>query len=226
MTSSDLSPQSPRKAFRGLCPTTNPFATRWTRPGALPYFFPPRVDAQNLVARLRASGWRGQITGAHGSGKSTLLAALVPVLHEASRRVELITLHDGQRRFPLDLASIPDLDTASVIVVDGYEQLSRWSRWRLRRLCSRRGWGLLVTAHADVGLPPLVQTQVTDELAERIVRRLLSSPEADEGVAELITYDEIAALLARNGGDMRETLFTLYDLYELRRRGGRVKSEG
>ncbi|MBI3466953.1 MAG: hypothetical protein HY000_28395 [Planctomycetes bacterium] len=181
-----------------------------------------------MISRLRASGWRGQITGPHGSGKSTLLAALVPALREAGRRVELITLHDGQRRLPLDLVSTPELDAAAMIVVDGYEQLSRWSRLRLRRLCTRRGWGLLVTAHADVGLPQLFQTKVTDQLAAQIIRRLQQPASAggslrdalsaSAATADCITYDEITAILARNGGNMRETLFTLYDLYELRRR--------
>lgn len=191
---------------------SNPFSTRWTRPGAIPFVFPAGADAQTLIARLRASGWSGQITGPHGSGKSTLLAALAPALKEAGRLVELMTLHDGQRRLPKNLAALPELDAASVIVVDGYEQLSGWSRIHLRRLSKRRGWGLLVTAHRDVGLPQLFQTQVTEDIARQIVDRLRQPQLAQ------VRDDELTAALARHNGNMRETLFTLYDLYELCRR--------
>ncbi len=55
---------------------SNPFSTRFVRPGALAYRFPPGESAATLVERLAASGWRGQIVGPHGSGKSTLVAAL------------------------------------------------------------------------------------------------------------------------------------------------------
>jgi energy-coupling factor transporter ATP-binding protein EcfA2 len=191
---------------------SNPFSTRWTRPGALPYLFPRGADARTLVDRLRASGWRGQITGPHGSGKSTLVAALNPALRAAGRHVVQITLRDSQRRLSFDLANLPGLDETSIIVVDGYEQLSGWSRLQLCRLCTRRGWGLLVTSHVDVGLPEVFQTKVTCDIARQIVERL----QQPENV--VITDGDVAAALARHGGNMREALFTLYDLYELCRR--------
>ena len=55
---------------------TNPFATCWTRPGAIAFHFPPGESAEQLVARLAADNWRGEIVGPHGSGKSTLLETL------------------------------------------------------------------------------------------------------------------------------------------------------
>jgi hypothetical protein len=190
----------------------NPFSTRWTRPGALPYLFPSGVEAQHLIERLRASDWKGQITGPHGSGKSTLLATLLPLLERAGRRVELITLHDGQRRLPQVLAATADFDASRIILVDGYEQLSNWSRLRLRRLCARRDWGLVITAHADVGFPELFRTEVAQDLAKRIVQRLQPAKSA------LVAPEDVSTALVQNAGNMRETLFTLYDLYELRRR--------
>ena len=55
---------------------TNPFATCWTRPGAMAFQFPPGESAERLVAKLAAVGWWGEIVGPHGSGKSTLLETL------------------------------------------------------------------------------------------------------------------------------------------------------
>jgi hypothetical protein len=189
----------------------NPFCTRRIRPGALPFLFPPGQNAETLVGRLRECAWQGEILGPHGTGKSALLASLIPALEHAGQRTLLVELHDRQRRLPLDPDRRRRLQPFTMLLVDGYEQLSRYRRWRLRRLCRRRGWGLLVTAHASVGLPELFRTAPTPELAGEIVRRLLA------GQACPFSTDELAACFARQRGDLREMLFDLYDLYERRR---------
>jgi hypothetical protein len=101
------------------------------------------------------------------------------------------------------------------VVVDGYEQLSWLSRWRVRSTCRRCGTGLLVTAHADVGLPQLWQTAVTEQIAWRIVSRLLFRETNCPG-NPLITRSDVAASLRSHGDNLREALFHLYDLYESR----------
>ena len=55
---------------------------------------------EQLVARLAANGWWGEIVGPHGCGKSTLLEALKPAFRAAGCRIHAITLRDGQRRLP------------------------------------------------------------------------------------------------------------------------------
>ena len=212
----------------------NPFCTRRIRPGAIPFLFSVGQDAEALVERLRENGWWGEITGTHGSGKSALLATLIPLIERAGQHVTLVELHDGQRRLPLRLGGdhgpkwgghpclpwlsqigrllgrqecLPHL-LPEVLVIDGYEQLSRWRRWRLRRLCRRRGWGLVVTAHAPLGFPPLWQTAITPGLAQAVVNRLLA------GHASPLPGPELAECLARHQGDLREALFDLYDRYE------------
>jgi len=184
----------------------NPFCTRRVRPGAIAYLFPEGMDAQRLVARLAANGWRGQIVGPHGSGKSTLLAALVPELQRAGRKVLQIRLHDGQRRLPIDW-SRAEVGPATVVIVDGYEQLGLLSRWRLKRQCRRRRAGLLVASHAPVGLPVLFRTEVTPAQAEAIVALLLAGGDAPP------PPDVLAACLSRHRGNLREVLFELYDQY-------------
>ena len=78
----------------------NPFATRFVRPGAIPYRF-----ANGLVGRDRASlrqhDWRGEIVGPHGSGKSTLVQTLIPPLKEAGRDVRLFVCRRVNRDCPL-----------------------------------------------------------------------------------------------------------------------------
>lgn len=188
----------------------NPFATRWVRPGALAYRFPAGQGVKQLVETLRANRWRGEITGPHGCGKSTLLAALIPALREAGREPLLQTLHDGQRRLPREL-----LDSAwtprTQVIVDGYEQLRRLGRARLKHRSRRVGCGLLVTAHAPVGLPELARVAPDLETVTQIVADLLAQSPAP------IAREEIARRFAARGGNVRDVLFDLYDLYERRR---------
>ena len=189
----------------------NPFCTRRVRPGATPFIFPPHENADVLVDRLRQNGWWAQIIGPHGSGKSALLATLTPAIERAGQQTVLVELHDGQRRLPLDLCRDGRLHPPAVVVVDGYEQLSHWSRLVLKRFCRRRKLGLLVTTHEPVGFPELYRTVSTIALAEQIVNELLTGRQSP------FTSEELAACYSRHHGDLRETLFELYDLYEQRR---------
>src|SRR5687767_14761631 len=132
---------------------SNPFATRFTRPGALPFLFPPQQTPQTLVDALAAAGWWGEIIGPHGSGKSSLLAALIPEVAARGRRVVHFTLSQGERKLPNEPDEEWTKDTQ--VVVDGYEQLSWFSRRRLKARCRRDGAGLLITAHEGCGLPSL-----------------------------------------------------------------------
>jgi hypothetical protein len=196
-------------------PASNPFSTRFIRPGALPYHFPAGeggIDA--LVSRLRSNHWIGEIVGPHGSGKSTLLASLLPALQPQLPGIVSFSLHDGQRKLPMSFAQITASSDGGpqLVVVDGYEQLSRWHRWRLLRRCKRRGCGLLVTSHTPIGLPTLYSTCTTLELATGVIRQLL--PKHDH----FITDADIRQCFAERTGNLREALFALYDMYERRKR--------
>jgi hypothetical protein len=186
---------------------SNPFSTRFTRPGAIPYQFTGEANAAELVERFLDQGSRGQIVGPHGSGKSTLLAALTTAFNQRGLATSVFTLHDGQRRLPAEFFTLAG-DNRRVVVVDGYEQLGGWHRWRLARRCRRRGWGLLISCHESLGFPTLCRTRVELNLAQRLVRDLL--PPDDRRIGD----EEIRAAFQAHAGDMRETFFALYDVYE------------
>jgi energy-coupling factor transporter ATP-binding protein EcfA2 len=184
----------------------NPFCSRFVRPGALPYLFPAGASANQLVERLRMTAGWGQIIGPYGTGKSTLLATLVAALKEAQTSTVLVTLHDDQSALPetIHAASV----AGGILAVDGFEKLSGWRRFWLRRVCRRVGAGLLVTAQADVGLPTLWETEINEPIAWRIIARLT------EGQDITMSTNEIKSLLDRHHGNLREVLFELYDHYE------------
>lgn len=190
---------------------SNPFSTRFTRPGGIPYRFPPGMSAELLVERLSRNGWRGQILGSHGSGKSALVAALIPAIERAGRQVVLMELHDRQRRLPKNWTQRAGLSRSTAVIVDGCEQLAPWNRWLLKWFCRRRGLGLLVTTHRSLGMPDLLCTSVDLPLAQEIVESLLGDQKL------LISPEDVKQRFEVQQGNLREVLFDLYDLYERRR---------
>jgi len=207
-----------------MADTANPFSARSLRPGTISYLFPQGESAAAIVQRWIASGQRGQIIGPHGSGKSTLLATMAPAWREAGFVPCTFSLRDRQRKLPSDWkaqvaghlandqpharGSQDASGDKAVVVVDGYEQLSVCSRVRLRLACRWQGWGLMATAHRDVGLPTVMTTSTSVALATAVVNQL------DPVAGSKLGSDVIADCFVRCKGDLRETLFALYDQYE------------
>jgi hypothetical protein len=190
---------------------TNPFSTRFLRPGVLPFQFPAGLTATDLIDRLQRNGCWGQIVGGHGSGKSTLLRVLLPELRAAGRTIRAFEFHAGFGWRSTKCVLDNHGDQRTLVVVDGYEQLTWWVRYRLRRQCRRQHSGLLVTAHRCCRLPDLWSTTVTLELAQTLTRRLLKSEDSS-----VIRADDVAEAFQICQGNLRETWFRLYDVYETR----------
>jgi hypothetical protein len=187
--------------------TDNPFSASRLRPGALEFLFRQGESLEACLARLEQNGGWGQIRRPHGSGKSTLLCALLSRLACTNRHVEHMTLHTFQSRLPVSREEIHSWTSDTQLAIDGFEQLSWWARWRVQRLCRRCGCGLLVTAHQDVGLPDVYVTEPTLELAQRVAARLM------EGWPTLIGPQDVERCFLERRGDLRETFFTLYDVF-------------
>jgi hypothetical protein len=191
---------------------TNPFATRYIRPGELPYIYPERLSAAALVEQLQGNNWRGQIIGPHGSGKSTLVADLTPALEDAGRVVvyRQVKPTDADERGQDYLELVATASGQTMLIIDGYEQLSWWTRRRIESGSGGQGCGLLITAHRDMGLPALLQLQPSLETAEQVVQQLL--PPGDR----TITRGDILAAWNASGENIREMLFKLFDVYQSR----------
>ena len=197
--------------IRQLEPPSNPFATRFVRPGALPFRFPGGQSRETIRRRLEQAQWCGQIVGKHGSGKTTLLRTLDDQWAGWGRIAVTVTLRDQQRRLPIALVEANSWTTKTQVIVDGYEQLcwtSRcWLSWRRRRT----GCGLLVTTHGDMRLPTIFRTHTTQDLACNLVREL-TWDRRDASLGKYPSQPEILRAFERSDGNMRETLFLLFDL--------------
>jgi hypothetical protein len=188
----------------------NPFATRYTRPGAIPpldrHGIP--LDIATLATRLEAVT-AAAIEGPHGHGKSTLLFALAATLTAAGRPVRIVQIRDWHDACTACSVVLLAPRTTAVFV-DGWERLGPLAGpLRLVARASRRT--LLVTSHRAAGLPVLWKCETTPDLLRAVVARL-----PDRGGA--VDDADIAAAFQRHDGNLRESLSELYDTIERRSR--------
>lgn len=164
---------------------------------------------ETLMARLADAShpghrrWQGAILGAHGSGKTTLLLALADRLEARGERVHRLFLND-RRYQPLPaswraaLAESAQQPHLAWILADGYDHLHPLARWQLRRRASR----LITTTHRRGLLPILHHCRARPEVLAELIQTLDGTPRAGA---------DVAALLARHRGNMRDALRACFD---------------
>lgn len=177
-------------------PRANPF--RVDRVTTLPYV----GDNTGELAKQSLIFGRAAIVGPHGAGKSTLLRAVGDELIARGACVVHVTLPGSAdaaaRRRGID-AGVSAGD--AVLLIDGYEQFTPWQSLRLRRVGR-----MLVTAHRPSRLPTLAALRPTPATLDALLDRLLPT-------VSPATRDVAHAAFARHGGDVRETMMTLYDAW-------------
>ncbi len=193
---------------------SNPFATRFTRPGLL-----PALDAAGrplgmagLVRRL-ARCRQAAIVGPHGSGKSTVLAHLLAELRRQGVVVRWMRLRSF-RDLPTLLVAMASSGQETTLGVDSWECLGPMAGWLVRGLALVRGCRLVVTSHRAGAFPVLVECRPSPAVLESLVCRL---PAADGWLGRIIQSADLESAFALHGGDIREALFDLYDRFEARR---------
>lgn len=190
---------------------TNPFATRFTRPGMLPPLglHGDPIDATRLLARL-APGRVVAIVGPHGHGKSTLLAGLTKAAMATEPTVTAVRV-----RSPLDswrpVAAVLAARRRGFVACDGWERAIPGTPALVRLIAAARGLRVVVTAHGQTGLPILARCETSPGLLAEVVARL-----PDHG--GLITAGDIDDACRRHAGNLREALYDLYDRFERRAR--------
>ncbi|RCS51865.1 hypothetical protein DTL42_09910 [Bremerella cremea] len=184
----------------------NPFSTCFTRPGQIPFHFPAGTAADKCAATFEKLGAQRAIVGPHGSGKSTLLEMLSPKWKELGWREQRVRLTAARKRKSI---SWGQLDESSILVIDGFEQLSWWQQRWVRARCWQKRARLLVTCHADCGVPILLRTEVNWPLAYELAGMLLGG--------DVTPYEaELRAIWEEEPGNIRDFFFRLYHWCELR----------
>ncbi len=164
------------------------------------------------------------IVGPHGTGKSTLLDALqkdfltrfpdIPVMHQRFSRTP-----DSVRGHRVSTSAWP---RDSIVILDGYEQVSLWSRWWIQGVSWQKRIRLLVTAHQPLrSFDLLWRTSVDKQSAEWIVKHMLQLSNEEDVEATLpllLSSKEWSDSRARHGENIRETLFDMYDWWHSRKR--------
>ena len=208
----------------------NPFSTRKTSPGQIPFFAGDYVISRHeyedrfyddLYDSLQKTAYRSQVVGSHGTGKTTFLISFVRFLERQDHIVIHFTLHDGQRTITRKFwewhnilvaqYKSGDIDNVPIAVIDGYEQLSLEQKIRLRMSCRKKRCGLLITTHTPAwNLPVLLRTEPTYQTLQSIVRHLFRDVTDVEPPDHLLC----SSLFDRHQGNIRNVLFDLYDQYE------------
>jgi len=206
-----------------LAASVNPFETRWTKPGQMTFRPNGFTSISALAAQIAKDTPRCEILGEHGVGKSSLLRALQFHFDQQSISNHLAYAggefpHDGP---PLKFAAVKRLlRETDVLFVDGFEQLSWWTRRRIIRYCKTHNHSLIITCHQTQRLPCLVHLEAAETLVLELVYRLQQAQQADEVVAA----SDVRELYQRYGNNVRELLFACYDLYEQRTATGQKTS--
>ena len=193
----------------------NPFRSSRLRPGVVPYVFSEGKSLDDLMQRLAGQRYWGQIIGPHGSGKSTLVQSVKGRLLEQGCEVVHGSFQGGSENWNVHAVgktnALKTNTRQRVVIIDGFEQLTWLRRQRWKTYCRFTGRGLIVTAHQSIGLPELYRTGASREIALQVVTRLAGHAPAG------ISHDDVTQAFQSQGGNLRDTLFALYDLYETRR---------
>jgi energy-coupling factor transporter ATP-binding protein EcfA2 len=199
---------------------SNPFATRFVRPGEIAWVATGHDDSLTALADSFQTRFRRRaaIVGPHGSGKSTLLEHLIPLLN--GEKV-LLKLRRSEQPFKKIRASTPQWSRGALLVLDGFEQLSTWQAIRVCWMVRQRRMGLLVTCHQPSWLlPTLLRLAPTAELVQRLVTERLAESHArspldrSEWIEEMTDAQRLKRWLTEERGSVREVFMRLYDSYE------------
>lgn len=186
----------------------NPFATRYTRPGAMPPLDAAGrpLDVAALLARLGTGCC--VIEGLHGRGKTTLVRGLLAAAaaDRATSFVQVRSWFDAHAA----LAAVATIPAGGVIGLDGWERLPAPCRLMIIVAARQRRLAVIATAHRPVGLPVLARCESSPAVVTAILERL-----PDHG-GRIVPMD-VADAYARHRGNVRDALATLYDRFEERR---------
>lgn len=157
------------------------------------------------------------IVGPHGSGKSTLVQSLFePIsLLAPAERLHSLRFSSDKVTNQSALRERKGWANGSIVILDGYEQLPFWTRMFVEWIIRRKAATLLVTMHKPrLGFELLWQTTTDNKTAEWVIGQLLPENEREETIIRLLQSPDWTASRMRNGENLRESLFDMYDWWQ------------
>jgi ABC-type branched-subunit amino acid transport system ATPase component len=210
---------------------SNPFSTRFVRPDEMEYRFPAGVDpietVRRLVERFQTEPALA-IVGPHGTGKTTLIHHLIGQLQSTGTAacfdsVDHHRLNSSSKTLG-PIAATRLVDSRTLVIIDGFEQMSLATRWAILSAvkCRRDGARLLVTTHRRQWFVP---TFFSTSWQADVVRDLTAEKIAHLPMDQRIKMQQVAERLAarylfgshvakEKAASVRDYWFELYDAYE------------
>ncbi|MDR0704877.1 MAG: ATP-binding cassette domain-containing protein [Planctomycetaceae bacterium] len=205
----------------------NPFSTKFWTPGTIPYLFDEQeeLNINTLIGQKLEQGLVMQIVGSHGSGKSTLLRTIMRSLEQQYFTIRLEVLNDCQCKLSPDFLPVRH-DKSVVYMIDGYEQLSVWERFRLRFQDWSLTGGLLLTTHKPVlGIRVLHKTTPRFELFVKLVQELTKTYSATDSDSFSFGITELREIYQRADNNFRTAFFELYDIIQEKESPNRAREK-
>jgi len=206
---------------------TNPFSTRFTRPGAI-RFSDSHVDLHQLCRILEddhnsANGKSNtfQIVGPHGCGKTTLTIAIAESFAKQGISTRWITIRGRSKQDVVRFDQYLPLSSAEgqpqILVVDGIESVNWLQRSCMLQQFRKRYWAVVLTTHR-----PLARIKVLTELRPSLAKFNDLCEQLLIGSQSQNNWSEKTKLAYQNAnGNFREAFFELYDEFESQSQKGR-----
>ncbi len=164
------------------------------------------ADWESIEAGWESNARIGAVVGPHGSGKTAFLSAFGARLMGRGETVVELFFNRERRSWSPEIRQRVEaaVQRGSILLVDGYEQLTFGARRQLGR-AGQKGGGLCVSSHRRTTFPTMLRTHASPEILVSLVERL--SPETQ------LTERELYAIFDGSGGNLREALWSCYDHY-------------
>ncbi len=167
-------------------------------------YYCPELSLISLVDRLQQLNQRAMLVGPHGSGKSTLLRCIATQLSGRYNICNVLLRTDHPNLNSSQRQNLRQLSNKDFLLVDGFEQLSSWAKFRLMKWSTRAG-GVLLTSHVDGPLPSLHSHRNSLSTTTAMVEKVLT-----ESLSPCLR-SRISHLHRQHGDDMRSVFQSLYN---------------
>ena len=164
-------------------------------------------DWERLLGRIAEMRYRCSIVGSEGAGKTTLLEEIRERLKQDGLSVRLIRINRERKVSWSELkGEIGKQGGFEILLLDGSEQLS-WVTWyRLKHFTNKQKMGLIITSHREGMLPLVFECRTSEGLLGELLNELV-------GESSVLTDEFIDELYLRHGGNIRMALRELYDIW-------------